>query len=192
MSNRMTDSERIWLRSYLDLYRTSVFDESVHDDLLEAKVHWQDAQTHGNKVIFLGNGGSAAIASHCAVDLTKNAKIRAISFNEADLITCFANDYGYEEWMAKAVEFYGDEGDVVILISSSGQSENVLRAAEKAKQKGIKVITFSGFKADNPLRQLGSINFWVDCQAYNVVEMTHHIWILAIVDLIIGSAEYPA
>jgi len=188
----MTDSERIWLRSYLDLYKTSIFDESVHGDLLEARVHWQDAQTRGNKVIFLGNGGSAAIASHCSVDLTKNAKIRAVSFNEADLITCFANDYGYEEWMAKAVDFYADEGDVVVLISSSGQSENVLRAAERAKQAGIEVITFSGFKADNPLRQLGSINFWVDCQAYNVVEMTHHIWLLAIVDLIIGSAEYPA
>lgn len=188
----MNDSERTWLGSYLDLYKTSIFDKSVHDDLLEAKAHWQDAQTRGNKVIFVGNGGSAAIASHCAVDLTKSAKVRAISFNEADLITCFANDYGYEEWMAKAVEFYADEGDMLVPISSTGQSENVLRAAERAKQMGIEVITFSGFEADNPLRQLGSINFWVDCRAYNVVEMTHHIWLLAIVDWIIGSAEYPA
>jgi D-sedoheptulose 7-phosphate isomerase len=181
-----------WLREYLDRYKRSIFDELVYDDLLKVKALWQDVNKSGNKVIFLGNGGSAAISSHCAVDLTKNAGVRAINFNEADLITCFANDFGYVEWMAKAVEFYGDKSDVLVLISSSGTSKNVLRAAEKAKHMGIKVITFSGFDANNPLRQSGSINLWVDSKAYNIIEMTHHIWILAVVDCIIGSAEYSA
>ena len=78
------------------------------------------------------------MASHCSVDLTKNAGIRAINFNEADLITCFANDYGYENWVARAIDFYADEGDVLILISSSGSSENMLNAADAAR---IKVLS---------------------------------------------------
>ena len=188
----MSNDKKDWLREYFDCYRISIFDESVYDDLIRVKVLWQDTNNCRNKVIFLGNGGSAAMASHCAVDLTKNAGVRAINFNEADLITCFSNDYGFEEWMAKAVEFYGDEGDVLVLISSSGRSKNVLQSADKAKQMGIEVITLSGFDKDNPLSQLGSINLWVDSRAYNIVEMTHHIWLLAVVDMIIGSAEYSA
>ena len=181
-----------WLDDYFSLYKKSIFQNDFYEDLLKIKNIWVKAGDNGKKIIFTGNGGSAAMASHCAVDLTKNAGVRAINFNEADLITCFANDYGYEEWMMKAVEFYGDEEDVLVLISSSGRSKNVLRAAEKAKQMGIEVISFSGFDTDNPLRQVGSVNLWADSRAYNIVEMTHHIWLLAIIDMIIGSAEYPA
>ena len=74
-----------------------------------------------NKVIIFGNGGSAAISSHVSVDLTKNAKVRSINFNEADLLTCFANDYGYEKVFSKSLEFYADRGDVVIIVSCSGR-----------------------------------------------------------------------
>ena len=151
------------------------------------KVH-----SKGGKVILAGNGGSAAIASHVSVDLTKNAGVRAINFNESDLITCFANDYGYEKWVEKAIEFYADSGDLVILISSSGTSKNIVNGGRKAKESGLQLITFSGFSADNPLRQLGNINFWVDTKAYNIIEMTHSIWLLAIVDKIIGGMEYSA
>ncbi|OGX50237.1 MAG: hypothetical protein A3G88_05500 [Omnitrophica WOR_2 bacterium RIFCSPLOWO2_12_FULL_63_16] len=133
------------------------------------------------------------MASHVAVDLTKNAGIRAINFNEADLITCFANDYGFEQWMARAVEQYGDAGDVLIAISSSGKSLNILNACEAARRMTFaSVITLSGLSPDNPLRRLGDENFWVDSRAYNLVELTHQFWLLALVDLIIGRAEYPA
>lgn len=147
---------------------------------------------NGRKIIIVGNGGSSAIASHVSVDLTKNAKIRAINFNEADLITCFANDYGYERWVEKAIEFYADSGDLVILISSSGTSKNIVNGGRRAKNMDLKVITFSGFSPDNPLRQLGDINFWVNSKAYNIIETTHSIWLLAIVDQIIGGMEYSA
>lgn len=151
------------------------------------------ASRSGRKVILVGNGGSAAMASHVAVDLTKNAGVRAINFNEADLITCFANDYGYEQWMAQAVEHYGDAGDVLMAISSSGQSKNILNACAAARRTGFAlVVTLSGFDPDNPLRQLGDENLWVDSRAYNLVELTHQFWLLALVDLIIGKAEYPA
>ena len=152
-----------------------------------------EVQTSNSKVIVAGNGGSAAIASHVSVDLTKNAKIRCLNFNEADLITCFANDYGFERWVEKAIDFYGDEGDLLILISSSGQSENMLNGVKAARNANFKsVVTLSGFAKDNPLSQLGDINLWLDSRAYNFVESVHQIWLLTIVDLIIGSREYSA
>lgn len=146
------------------------------------------ASRNAHKVIMVGNGGSAAIASHVAVDLTKNALIRTVNFNESDLITCFANDFGYEHWMAQAVERYGDPGDVLIAISSSGRSPNILNACRAARRKEFAaIITLSGFSPDNPLRALGDHNLWVDSQAYNLVEATHLFWLLALVDLIIGK-----
>ena len=134
------------------------------------------------KLIVAGNGGSAAIASHVAVDFTKAGNLRAINFNEADLITCFANDYGYENWLSEAIKAYADPGDSLFLISSSGASENILKAAYTAKERGLSLVTFSGFSSENPLRALGDHNFWVDSSVYNVVEMTHHIWALSILD----------
>ena len=141
----------------------------------------------GKKVILVGNGGSAAMASHVAVDFTKAAGIRAVNFNEADLITCLANDYGYENWVARALEFYADPGDLAILISSSGKSENILNGAKKAKNMGVSIITVSGFLSDNPLRKIGELNLWVDSTAYNIVEMTHQVWLLAIIDYLVET-----
>ena len=129
------------------------------------------------------------MASHVNVDLTKAAGMRAVNFNEADLLTCFANDYGYEHWVAKALEYYGDEGDLVILISSSGQSPNMLNGAKQAREMGLPILTLSGFRSDNPLRTLGDVNLWVDSTAYNIVEMTHHVWLLAIIDYLIEQKQ---
>lgn len=151
-----------------------------------------ETKARGGKVIIAGNGGSAAIASHVAVDFIKVADMRAINFNEADLITCLANDYGYENWVEKALEYYADPGDLIVLISSSGKSPNIVNGAFKAKQMRLPLITFSGFAADNPLRKLGDLNFWADSQAYNVVEMTHHIWLLALVDKLVADREGSA
>ena len=135
-----------------------------------------------NKLIFAGNGGSAAISSHLAVDFTKAAGIRSINFNEADLITCFANDYKYENWVKHALKFYADNNDLIILISSSGMSKNMINAAKFAKSKKMKVVTFTGFSKNNNLKKIGNLNFWVNSNKYNIIEMTHHIWLLAVVD----------
>ena len=142
---------------------------------------------NSKKIILVGNGGSAAMASHVAVDFTKAAQVRAVNFNEADLITCFANDYGYDNWVAEALNAYADPGDLAILISSSGKSANVINGALKAKQMGLNLVTLSGFDKGNPLRKLGDIEMWADSSAYNVVEMTHHIWLLAILDYFIAT-----
>ena len=151
-----------------------------------ATMVWSTHQTN-KKVILVGNGGSAAMASHVAVDFTKTAGIRAVNFNEADLITCFANDYGYENWVVQALESYADQGDLLVLISSSGKSQNILNGAEKAKNMGLSVITLSGFLLDNPLRKLGDLNLWVDSTEYNIVEMTHHVWLVSIIDYLIQA-----
>lgn len=161
--------------------------------LIRVKAVLLEASRAGKKIILAGNGGSAAIASHVAVDLTKNAGIRAVNFNEADLITCFANDYGYEHWLAKAIECYGEPGDVLIAVSSSGRSQNMLEACHAARRRGFaSIVTLSGFSSENPLRQLGDHNLWVESKAYNLVELTHLFWLLALVDLIIGRTEYSA
>jgi len=157
--------------------------------LEQAVMMIQETHQSGKKIIVVGNGGSAAMASHVAVDFTKAASIRAINFNEADLLTCLANDYGYERWVEMSLEFYADQGDLAILISSSGNSLNMLNGAEKAKAMGLSLVTVSGFSADNPLRKLGDLNLWVDSTAYNIVEMTHHVWLLAIIDYMIETKK---
>lgn len=182
-------NENQWLSDYFERYRQSIFSARVNAQLVEFKSLLLGAHAKGKKTIFAGNGGSAAISSHCAVDFTKTAGIRCINFNEADLITCFANDYGYERWVQKALEAYADEGDLIVLISSSGQSPNMVHAGEYAVAKGLPLVTFTGMSANNSLSRLGKINFWVDSRSYNIVENTHLIWLLAVCDLAIaGSA----
>jgi D-sedoheptulose 7-phosphate isomerase len=149
---------------------------------------WKTHQAN-KKIIIVGNGGSAAIASHISIDLTKAANIRCVNFNEASLLTCFANDYGYEHWVENALDFYADKDDLVILISSSGQSENIINGAKKAKEMKLPLITLSGFLEDNPLRSMGDINLWVDSTNYNMVENTHQIWLLSVVDYLIEKGQ---
>ena len=139
------------------------------------------------KIIFIGNGGSAAIASHQSVDYWKNGGMRAIAFNDTSLLTCIGNDYGYPFVFEKPIEMFADPGDVLIAISSSGKSENITNGAKMAKKKGLTVITMSGFKPDNPLRSLGGLNFYVPALtgAYGFVEIAHLTICHCIVDAII-------
>lgn len=182
-------SSKDYLVEYLKTYNSLINNPAITNDLIQIKSLFQDTSNKGGKIILAGNGGSAAMASHVAVDMTKNAGIRAVTFNEYDLITTLANDFGYENWISKAIEFYYNSKDIIVLISASGQSQNVLNAATKSKELGLTVITFSGMSPQNPLRNQGDINLWVDSQVYNIVEMTHHIWLLAIVDMIISKTE---
>lgn len=139
----------------------------------------------GKKIIFIGNGASAAISSHMSTDYWKNGGIRAIAFNDSSLLTCVGNDYGYQHVFEKPVEMFADSGDILIAISSSGKSENILRGAQAAIASGCQVITFSGFKNDNPLRKMGDFNFYADSPSYGPVEITHLSLCHCICDLII-------
>ena len=174
--------------TYFDAMRQG-FGQAADSDLDALVDLLAQVPGRGGKVILVGNGGSAAMAAHVAVDLTKAAGVRGITFNEADLLTCFANDYGYENWVTETLKAYADPKDLVILISSSGKSPNIVNGAKTAKAMGLPLVTLSGFDKANPLRELGDINIWVDSSAYNVVEMTHHVWLLAAVDKVIADKD---
>ncbi|HCV33377.1 MAG TPA: phosphoheptose isomerase [Acidimicrobiaceae bacterium] len=177
-------SEEDYFNRYFTVLAAAI-DDVVHDELRRLGEMFRTAAKVGGKVILAGNGGSAAMASHVSVDLTKAAGIRAVNFNEADLLTCFANDFGYENWVARALEAYADPSDLVVLVSSSGASPNMVRGAEQARAMGLGLACLTGFAKDNPMRGLGDVDLWVDSDAYNIVEMTHHVWLLAVVDHLI-------
>ena len=179
-------SDTTFLQNYLKNISLKIIpNKDILKKIIKIKNILIDVKKKNKKVLIFGNGGSAAISSHVSVDLTKNTKIKVFNFNEADLLTCFSNDYGYEKWVEKTIEFYGEQGDVVILISSSGKSQNMLNACKASKKKKIsKIITLTGNKKDNPLSKLGDINLWVDSDIYNHIENTHQVWLLSICDLI--------
>lgn len=136
----------------------------------------------GRKVIMVGNGGSAGIASHQAVDYWKNGGVRAVAFNDASLLTCIGNDLGFEQLFAAPIERFADAGDIVFAISSSGTSPNIINAARAARHAGCTLVTFSGFGRSNPLRAVGDLNFHVDSHSYGLVEILHLFIIHAILD----------
>ncbi len=179
-----------FLNDYFAEYKKLAFTDEVQVTIEQFKELAETVKKSNSKMMFMGNGASAAISAHGAVDFTKQGGVRGVTFNEADLITCFANDFGYENWMAQAIEHYYDEGDVVVLISVSGTSPSVVNAAIKAKELGLKVVTFTGRNIDNDLRAYADVDFWVDSHAYNIVECIHMIWLCSAIDLLIGKAEY--
>jgi len=179
-----------FLQNYLiDFSNLIKPNKDIVNKLIEVKNIFLKTSRKKGKILIFGNGGSAAIASHVSVDLTKNAKIRSVNFNESDLITCFSNDYGYERWIEKAVDFYADKNDTLVLISSSGKSKNMINACKAARRKKIKVISLTGHIKNNPLSKIADLSLWIDSKAYNFVENTHQIWLLTICDLIIGKRE---
>lgn len=150
---------------------------------IERVTAWlKETRLNRQKVILIGNGGSAAIASHQAVDLMRNGGVNAITFNDASLITCLSNDFGYEVMFTKAISLAAETDDLLIAISSSGKSENILNGVYEARKRKCRVVTFSGFQPQNPLRRLGDINFYVPSSKYGTVESAHLILIHSIVD----------
>ncbi len=138
------------------------------------------------KVMFVGNGGSAGIAGHLAIDFAKNGGVRSVTFNDASSLTCLGNDLGYDQVFAKQIEMQAFAGDVLIAISSSGNSKNIVNAALAAAKAKCDIITLSGFTEDNALRRLGDINFFVASGVYGFVETGHQAILHAILDTAMG------
>lgn len=137
-----------------------------------------------SKIFFIGNGGSAAIASHMTADYMKNGGMNTYCLYDNAVITCMGNDYGYDYIFSKPMEFMVDKNDLVVAISSSGNSENIINAILTAKDKKAKVITFTGFCPDNKVKQMGDINIYVPVKKYGIVESIHNLILQQIVDLI--------
>ena len=182
-----------FLDEYFDDFKKTINFNSneIKKKLINLKKIFITTKKNRKKILIFGNGDSAAIASHFSVDLTKNAKIRCTNYNEPDLITCFSNDFGYERWVEMAIKYYGNKGDVLIVISSSGKSKNMINACIAARKKKFsKIITLTGHLVNNPVKKLGDINLWVNSKAYNYIENIHQFWLLSLVDLVIGKKNY--
>lgn len=138
----------------------------------------------GSTIFFIGNGGSAAIASHMTADYMKNGGMNTYSLYDSAVTTCMGNDYGYEMIFSRPMQFLVKENDLLVAISSSGNSKNILNAIRVAKEKKAEVITLTGFLADNQAKQLGDINVYVPSEKYGIVESIHNLILQQIVDVI--------
>ena len=132
-----------------------------------------DVGAASRKVMLVGNGGSSSVVAHVQTDIIKCVGVRAMVFTEQSMLTAVSNDHGYETSFKRPVEWWAEEGDLILAVSSSGKSENILGAVKEAVSRGCKAVTFSGFEPNNPLRSLGDINLYVGEKSYGHVETAH-------------------
>jgi len=184
----LKDSE--FLEDYWQRYKNILFDSRDDNGLIDLRNQILLTKKKGGKLIFVGNGASASLASHAATDFTKQAKIKAVSFNDHNLITALSNDFGYDMWVVKALEFYANPLDKVIFISVSGKSKNLVNGLKFANKISLSNASFTGSSPSNFLKINSDCSLWVDSKAYNIVESIHTIWITLIIDLLIGNPEY--
>lgn len=142
-------------------------------------------------IYLIGNGASASMASHMAADLDKNGRVRTMVFSDSALLTALANDYSYEEIFSVPLRQRIGANDMLVAISSSGNSPNILNACYVAQRVGACVVTLSSMMPDNPLRQLGDINFYVPAQVgdYGLAESAHHAILHHWMDLVACSCS---
>lgn len=166
----------------LDLYNKA-FSEFFASEIIRRQIRESvSILDTASRIIFIGNGGSNAISSHMMEDYMKIARKPTLSFTDAALITCFANDYGYENAMAEWINFSFQKGDILIAISSSGESQNILNAVAKHVERGGLAITLSGFEPENTLSIQGEVNFVTPIKNYGIVECFHQVILHAILD----------
>ena len=175
-----------FLDCHFSQYHKLLFNPEIKEKIQTMADYVLNCKEKGNTVIFSGNGASAAIASHCALDYTKQTGIRSTNFSDSSLITAFANDYGYENWLSSALTCYANSGDLIVLISSSGKSANIINAARYCQEMNLSLITLTGFSEENPLKKMGQLNFWVNSDSYNIIECIHMVWLTSAMDLIFG------
>ena len=181
----MNNSKKNFIVNYIDEFNSAI--SKVKSQKKEVEKIYETLIKFQNKksIHIFGNGGSASIASHFSMDLTNNSNIKCYSYNDPTLITCFSNDFKYENWISRVLQKYGKKDDLLILISSSGKSKNMLNAVTTSKKmKFSNVVTFTGFDIENPLKKKGDINIWIDSKNYNVIENSHQFYLLLLVDMI--------
>lgn len=183
-----SDSE--FLEDYWFRYKEILFESRNDELILKLRDKVKETNNKKGKLIFFGNGASASLASHAATDFTKQAKIKAIAFNDHNLITAFSNDYGYDQWVVKALEFYACPNDSIVFISVSGTSPNLVNGLKYAKSNYLDTISLTGSNKNNFLRINTDCSLWVNSKAYNIVESIHTIWLTLVIDLLVGHPEY--
>ncbi len=148
------------------------------------------ANARGSCHYFVGNGASATMASHMALDCCKNGRLRALAFNDIASLTAIGNDLGYQNSFSAPLRWHARADDVLIAISSSGGSPNILEALAAAREIGIHTITLTGLKEDNPARRLGDLNFFVPGFTYGAVECSHQVLLHCWLDDYMGLTEW--
>lgn len=158
---------------------------NIEQAMNDIKKFFIDSRLNNNKVFFIGNGGSAGIAIHMTADFMKNGRIMTQSLYDPSTITCLGNDYGYEYIFSQQLEILFKENDLLIAISSSGNSVNIINSIKVARDKCGNILTFSGFNTDNAIRKLGDYNVYVPISHYGIVESIHNLILQQLIDSII-------
>ena len=177
--------DKKWIERFMEDVKSKVLNEELADNMLAMRKLILEVREKNKKIIFAGNGASTLIANHGALDYVNQLGVKTASVSSPEFITAAANDFGYEGIFERYVNLYAEEGDLIVVISSSGRSKNVINASKIGKEKGCNVVTFSGFKEDNPLRKCGDVNFYVNSDNYNKVESIHNLWLVSVCDLIL-------
>ena len=184
------DADIQFLNKYWEEYKKLIFEERDDSKIISLRDAIKDTINSKGKLYFVGNGASASLCSHAATDFTKQAKIESHAFNDHNLITALANDYGYENWVAKAIEYYVKPCDRVIFISVSGNSLNLVNGLKYAKKENIPNASLTGSDPNNYLRLNSDCSIWVNSRAYNIVESIHTTFLTLVIDLFIGKRIY--
>ena len=171
------------ITNYLNNY-TQLLQNGLNKKIISISDLIKEKKESNNRVFIAGNGASASIASHIANDLTKATRTKAHTFHDPALITCFGNDFGYANWISEAIDHLVDQNDLLILISSSGRSDNIVNAAKLASKCNIDVISLTGPNPSKELEKKSKILIKVDSIIYNIIECTHMIILTAAIDLI--------
>ena len=179
------------IQDYEVQYRTA-YDEKLYTDhdgntivapaAEDLSLLMRQGRADRRQLFFVGNGGSAGIAVHMTADFLKNGKMRTVDLYGVPTLTCLGNDYGYEYIFGKQIELLADPGDLLVAISSSGNSPNILRAADTMREIGGSIVTFTGFTEDNLLRAMGERKIYVPSMAYGIVESIHNQILQQVVD----------
>ena len=176
--------------TYMKNYEKLLFDPAVYQQLKEFASFLNLKRKEGVRLVFAGNGASSSISSHAALDFTKQGKIQAITFTDPALVSAYSNDFGFENALVEMFNSYRKNNDLLILVSTSGNSENIVNLATSAKKLGHQVISFTGRESSNALKTTSDIAFWVDSHAYNIVENIHMIWLGYLIDCLVGAEVY--
>ncbi len=184
------DKDKEFLKEYWEEYRKLIMQGKNDSKIISFRDSIKDTIKLNGKLYFVGNGASASLCSHAATDFTKQAKIESHAFNDHNFITALANDYGYENWVSKALEFYVKPCDRVIFISVSGNSPNLVNGLKYAKKEKIPNASLTGSNSNNFLNVNSDYSIWVDSKSYNIVESIHTIYLTLIIDLFIGKKIY--
>lgn len=173
------------VKTALDTIECTYHSEKVAVETGVSKVikRIEKLRNEGKTMFWIGNGGSAAIAVHSTLDYFRTGNIKTQAFYDGPMMTCLGNDFGYLSVFEKPISLFATPEDVLVAISSSGRSQNILNAVDTGKKRGCYVITLSGFVPDNPLRMMGDINFYVSSNHYGVVELTHSVLCHSFLDL---------